>query len=73
MRNLVRVVAVALALPIFALAQTSTPTPSAAAEPAAHGITVGPKGVATGSRAIHNSALIVDTHADTPGRFVDEN
>jgi membrane dipeptidase len=24
-------------------------------------------------RAIHNSALIVDTHADTPGRFVDEN
>jgi membrane dipeptidase len=24
-------------------------------------------------QAIHNSALIVDTHADTPGRFVDEN
>ena len=24
-------------------------------------------------RAIHNSALIIDTHADTPGRFVDEN
>ena len=24
-------------------------------------------------RAVHNSALIVDTHADTPGRFVDEN
>jgi membrane dipeptidase len=23
-------------------------------------------------RAIHNSALIIDTHADTPGRFVDE-
>jgi membrane dipeptidase len=26
-----------------------------------------------GWQAIHNSALIVDTHADTPGRFVDEN
>ena len=26
-----------------------------------------------GWRAIHNSALIIDTHADTPGRFVDEN
>jgi membrane dipeptidase len=24
------------------------------------------------ARAIHNSALIIDTHADTPGRFVDE-
>ena len=25
------------------------------------------------ARAIHSSALIIDTHADTPGRFVDEN
>ena len=24
-------------------------------------------------QAIHSSALIIDTHADTPGRFVDEN
>jgi membrane dipeptidase len=24
-------------------------------------------------RAVHNSAIIVDTHADTPGRLVDEN
>ncbi|MGC2110942.1 MAG: dipeptidase [Candidatus Korobacteraceae bacterium] len=24
-------------------------------------------------RAIHESAIIIDTHADTPGRFVDEN
>ncbi len=23
--------------------------------------------------AVHNSAIIIDTHADTPGRFVDEN
>ena len=28
---------------------------------------------ATGWRAIHDSAIIIDTHADTPGRFVDEN
>ncbi len=27
----------------------------------------------TGWHAIHNSALVIDTHADTPGRFVDEN
>jgi membrane dipeptidase len=25
------------------------------------------------ARAIHKSAIIIDTHADTPGRFVDEN
>jgi membrane dipeptidase len=25
------------------------------------------------AKAIHSSALIIDTHADTPGRFVDEN
>jgi membrane dipeptidase len=24
-------------------------------------------------RAIHNSAIVIDTHADTPGRFVDES
>ena len=36
-------------------------------------VTVSPNGGATGARAIHNSALVVDTHADTPGRFVDEN
>ena len=24
-------------------------------------------------RAIHNSATVIDTHADTPGRFVDDN
>jgi len=24
-------------------------------------------------RAVHDSAIVIDTHADTPGRFVDEN
>ena len=51
---------------------TSTQAPagktnSATAAPAAS------KAGATSWQAIHNSALIVDTHADTPGRFVDEN
>ena len=31
-------------------------------------------GSSTGAwQAIHDSALVIDTHADTPGRFVDEN
>ena len=25
------------------------------------------------ARSIHNSALVIDTHADTPQRFLDEN
>ncbi len=25
------------------------------------------------AREVHNSAIVIDTHADTPGRFVDEN
>lgn len=25
------------------------------------------------AQAIHNSSIVIDTHADTPGRFVDEN
>jgi membrane dipeptidase len=57
-----------------AAGQTKQPAKTPAqGKSAAHGITVGPQGVATGWRAIHNSALIIDTHADTPGRFVDEN
>jgi membrane dipeptidase len=30
-------------------------------------------GVSARARAIHDSALVVDTHADTPQRFLDEN
>jgi membrane dipeptidase len=64
----IRVVLFVLALSFAAPAQTSVP-----AKPQAHGVTVGPQGTATGWQAIHDSALIIDTHADTPGRFVDEN
>jgi len=41
------------------LSQTSTPATKSSAAP--------------DWSAVHNSALIIDTHADTPGRFVDEN
>jgi membrane dipeptidase len=79
MRSVASVVYAVFLLSMFMVAQSSSsgqsPTPgqSETSKPAAHGITVGPQGVATGWRAVHNSALIVDTHADTPGRFVDEN
>ncbi|HET8667524.1 MAG TPA: membrane dipeptidase, partial [Terriglobales bacterium] len=29
--------------------------------------------LARNARAVHNSSIVIDTHADTPGRFVDEN
>jgi membrane dipeptidase len=78
MRTLVRVVAVAVLTPLAAFGQSAG---SASAAPAAnqpkpaksHGIVIGSQGVSTGGRAVHNSALVVDTHADTPGRLVDEN
>jgi len=35
--------------------------------------TAAPKGKAETAQSIHESALIVDTHADTPQRFLDEN
>src|SRR5262245_24986878 len=31
------------------------------------------EGVSAKALAIHNSALIIDTHADTPQRFLDDN
>ena len=50
---------------IFAatIAVSQTPQPPAPSNPQA----------SQDWRAIHNSAIIIDTHADTPGRFVDEN
>jgi membrane dipeptidase len=49
-----------------------SPTTTSPAKSAAHAISLSPA-PADGWQGIHNSALIVDTHADTPGRFVDEN
>ena len=69
MLTLSRLLVCALFLPTLALARSA----------------VSPEGQSTSSktkmvmltpeqaRAVHNSAIIIDTHADTPGRFVDEN
>jgi membrane dipeptidase len=55
----IRVVLSIALLSALSLAQAPTPT--------------SPKPAAPSWQSIHNSALVVDTHADTPGRFVDEN
>jgi membrane dipeptidase len=65
MSKLSRVFACALLFPTVLIAQSSAPVNSPP-----------PKSKASANqswRAIHNSAIIIDTHADTPGRFVDEN
>jgi membrane dipeptidase len=55
----IRRVVVSLALlSALSLAQPSSPPPPAKL---------------TSWQTIHSSALVIDTHADTPGRFVDEN
>src|SRR3954453_8238223 len=59
-------VAAALSLSISAQQPTSTTAAKAPAKPAA------PKAGAN-AKAIHDAAIVVDTHADTPMRFVDEN
>ncbi|MGA9981288.1 MAG: dipeptidase [Candidatus Sulfotelmatobacter sp.] len=54
------------AVPILSAALLVAQTPTAPAN--------SPDVVVTaGARAIHDSALVVDTHADTPQRFLDEN
>jgi membrane dipeptidase len=68
MRIVFRALAWALLLSTYTVSQTPPEKPSSS-----KAINLSNQGEATGWRAIHNSALIVDTHADTPGRFVDEN
>ncbi len=50
-----------LAVPAMLCAQTS-PAPK-----------MTPKSAASSPAAVHRSALVIDTHADTPQRFLDEN
>ena len=62
---------VLVCLPLFvaaALPQASTAPQASPQTPASQS-----KAPVGNWRAIHKSAFIVDTHADTPGRFVDEN
>jgi len=47
---------------LVAVSQTSPPQTPPTTQPSQ-----------TDWRAVHDSAIIIDTHADTPGRFVDEN
>src|SRR5260370_6520891 len=44
----------------------------AAASAAAQSSNASDKAVSAEARAIHDSAIVVDTHADTPQRFLDE-
>ena len=65
MLMLSRALASALLFPALLMAQAGPPAKSPP-----------PKSKASANqswRAIHDSAIIIDTHADTPGRFVDEN
>ena len=64
MSRLHQLLATTLLFPTLLIAQASTPAQAP------------PKSKASANqnwRAIHDSAIIIDTHADTPGRFVDEN
>ena len=64
----------ALLFPAILLAQTNTGGAAPPTRTAKQASAAKSKPATAGDwRAIHNSALIIDTHADTPGRFVDEN
>ncbi len=56
-----------LFLPLFLSAQTASDTPGKSAQKAPH------HRMSTDYKAIHNSAIIIDTHADTTQRLLDEN
>jgi len=78
MQSFRRTLFFAVLFPALGFAQNSSPAANTAQSAPAKkssskALTISPSGAATGWRAIHNSALIIDTHADTPGRLVDEN
>jgi membrane dipeptidase len=66
MRNLSLLLLSAILWAATASAQTQSPAAKSPSTPASNK-------TAADWRSSHNSALIIDTHADTPGRFVDEN
>ncbi len=59
MRSKLPVLLLTLVLPLTAMSQTKSQTKTSAKQ--------------LSPAAVHQSALIIDTHADTPGRMVDEN
>jgi membrane dipeptidase len=58
--------AILLMMSVAAFAQTPAVPPKTAAHKT-------PSKGSTNWQQVHSSAIVVDTHADTPGRFVDEN
>lgn len=75
MRTVFRLLLSSCLLSVALFAQTSSAgsSGSPAATPKKPVTPTGTTQGASGWRAIHDSALIIDTHADTPWRFVDEN
>jgi membrane dipeptidase len=74
MRIRVWAMPVVLLVSIFVSAQTANPGSGGDSPPAKSTQPAKSKSPDPHSwQAIHNSALVIDTHADTPGRFVDEN
>ena len=69
MLTLSRLLVCALFLPTLALAQSAVSPEGQSTSSKTKMVTLTPEQ----ARAVHNSAIIIDTHADTPGRFVDEN
>ena len=69
MRNRVLIASLLIVVPGLLMGQTSQNAPAPKAP-----VTTSPKMTQKLSpEAVHRSALIIDTHADTPQRFVDEN
>jgi membrane dipeptidase len=77
MPSIPRLLITAALFPALVLAQTSNPAakpaPSSSQSRRGASSSQGTTPAPENWRAIHNSALVIDTHADTPGRFVDEN
>jgi membrane dipeptidase len=75
MRMPARLLVCVLLFAAFSFAQTAA-TAAPAGQSASQSLSSHAKGVTLTpeqARATHNSAIVIDTHADTPGRFVDEN
>ena len=63
MRTRISLALLLLAIPALICAQTTAKTPMKTAKPSA----------APNAAQVHRSAIVIDTHADTPQRFVDEH
>ena len=69
MRTLSRLLVCALFLPTLVVAQSAVSPEGQPTSEKTKKVSL----TSAQARAVHDSAIIIDTHADTPGRFVDEN